>query len=119
MNETNECDGTPTNIVTPVFIKFLAPYAESTGWYPAGSTITLTLFGGEGITANLQALADSGFTKTRQYNSFTPPTYSTTTIDYMFENMWVLVIAFLLVMSFQFFEGLDPLEFWKKYQGKE
>ncbi|MFH0861495.1 MAG: hypothetical protein V1875_00555 [Candidatus Altiarchaeota archaeon] len=102
-----------------VYVEFEQPYASYTGWYSAGQILNIQVIAGNGIKASLRCLKDSGFYQSRQGIGFIAPQFGEDSCDWLLDNMWILIIAYLMVMSFQLFERLDPHEFWKKFQGKE
>lgn len=117
--ETDLCDNSTTTDCESVYVNFEKPYADYTGWYPAGGSITMTLMPGNSIKASLQCIKDHGFYQSRKYAGLVSIKYYADTCDFLLDNLWILIIGYLLVMSFQFFERIDPYDFWRKFMGKD
>jgi len=116
------CGGSiPPSGKKSVYIQFLYPYAYATGWYAQGDTIKVTLKKGSNVVAIASSLEDGGFTKSIKYISKIDVAYETPMCDYLMNNIWVLVVIWVMVMSYRFFgERMSDFKEWfDEYQGKK
>ncbi len=113
--------GVPSSGKRSIYVEFQYPYAYATGWYAEGDTITVIPKKGTSIVAVSTSLEDGGFTKSIKYITKKEVEYATPMCDYLMDNVWLLIVIWVMVMSYRFFgERMSDFKEWfDEYKGKK
>ena len=116
------CTGGPSaNPPEDIYVEFYYPYAEYTGWYGADEVITVPPVLGADIKTTERAVDDGGFRRSRAFISSVEVTSSHGTCDYLLSNLWIIIIAYLVIMGYRYFgeRASDFKDMWDEFQGKK
>jgi len=122
MKVTDQCTGSDVSD-GKFYIKFNFPYTNYSGMYDLGQEVTVVkmskriTFTGEytgygGISSAGYQPAEQGFEIQVDYKDL---------FDYIYENLLVITIAFVALMSYRFFstKRMDFQEMWDEWKGKK
>jgi hypothetical protein len=104
-----------------VEVRFKGDYVGYSGYYPVGATINLDVSTGNDVVAQIKGVADNGFYQSREQTQQINVYRSSGSIDYLFANLWVLLVAYAAVMSYRLFSGrsLDFKDMWDEFHGRK
>lgn len=117
--EEDTCTERESSESGSIHVEFHHPYAEYTGWYEPGEEVTIRLRRGHEVIATMKAM--DGFGKSPTFVSHINIPARLDTLDYLMDNLWILLAAYAAIMSYRFFSGraIDFRDMWDEFHGKK
>jgi|GEM_PF-5412996 len=108
-------------LVPGVYIDFKYPYTQHTGWYTVGQTITVDVNSGIDLHTEMMIHDDSGFIQSRPVTHVVRVPVEANSWNYLCDNLWILLIAYAVVMAYRFYSGraADIKDAWDEYKGRK